>query len=467
MNSFEIRLAGKFPAAPRLSSKVLLAAVSGGADSTAMLAALAALRDDAGFILHCVHIEHGIRPADESRGDALAVEALCKKLDVPYKIISIPNGRIAAFAARSGSGIEAAARIFRMKALHRERRRIGAERILIAHTSDDLLENLLMRILRGSGPRGLAAMPVTRGQLFRPLLDFTRQDVLEYLEEKGLSYRTDSTNADIRFLRNKVRHKLIPVLDSFFPSWRVSLPALAETQSLTADFLADETGKRLPWEREDSAALRLKEADFLNAPQILREEAIFNAVDMLAVSDSFVKVPRRAVVHRAADRLCRFSPAEDLGLVRLCRRNGYIEIKKTPKARSERGFSLLINKAGVYTFKGKVFDMGKAELRIEAAMETSAAPSVFHAQFPLVFRNHREGDRLLWRGHKRSFSDIIERGARPEYTGIITAADAEGPAAFICLKRNWDLLVLERQSANDANSAFFTVKVKLVSSKLV
>ena len=464
MNSFESRLSAGLGV---MAGKVCLAAVSGGADSAAMLAGLAALRGEAGFTLHCVHVEHGIRPADESRGDALAAEALCKKLDVPCKIISIPNGRIAAFSARSGSGIEAAARVFRMRALRQERRRTGAEQILIAHTRDDLLENLLMRILRGSGPRGLAAMPVTRGHIFRPLLDFTRQDVLEYLKEKGLSYRTDSTNADIRFLRNRVRHKLVPVLDSFFPSWKASLLALAETQSLAADFLADEAGKRLPWERENKVTLRLSEADFLGAPQILREEAIFTAVDLLAASDSFVKAPRRAVVRRAAeitdavDRRCIASPPEDLGPVRLCRRNGYIEMEKAPKARGGRGFSLLIDKAGLYTLKGKAFGMGKPGLRIEVASGASVSPSTFHARVPLVFRNHREGDRLLWRGHKRSFSDIIEKEARPGYTGVITASDAEGTAAFICFNRDGDLVVMERQNA-DASDSVFTVKVELV-----
>ena len=102
MNTFESSVSAAL-GQPR-AGKLYLAAVSGGADSTAMLAALAALRKEAGFVLHCVHVEHGIRPAEESRGDAKAVEELCEKLDVSCRVISVPAGRIAAFASNGGPG---------------------------------------------------------------------------------------------------------------------------------------------------------------------------------------------------------------------------------------------------------------------------------------------------------------------------------------------------------------------------
>jgi len=444
-----------------------------------MLAALAELRKKAGFALHCAHVEHGIRPPAESRGDAMAVEALCAKLEVPCRVISIPQGKIAALAASGGPGIEAAARVFRQRALSRERRRIGAEKILIAHTRDDLLETLLMRILRGSGPAGLAAMPRTRGHILRPLLDLTRHDVLAYLEEKGLSFRTDSTNADIRFLRNRVRLKLVPLLDDFFPSWRSSLLALAETQSLTAEFLASEAAKRLPWEKIDGqASLRLEEADFFAAPPILREEAIFAGVDMLAALRPARKeckrlqgqVPRRAALRRAVQNRAALSrPAgqgtaglsnvRDLGPVRLQKRNGYIEMEGAALSRGERGFALLIKEAGTYTLKRSVAGMGKSlTLRIQVSpsaespysggdvfpfAEFSAAD--FSARFPVVFRNYREGDRVYRGGHRRRFSDILDRSFRSMYTGIITACDAEGPVALFAIGRRGDLLVMNRE----------------------
>jgi len=463
MFTFETRLSSAL-GMPQ-AGKVYLAAVSGGADSTAMLAGLAALRAGGGFSLHCVHVEHGIRPADESRGDAKAVEDLCGKLDVPCRVISVAPGKIASLAASGGPGIEGAARIFRLRALHRELRRIGADWILTAHTRDDVLETLLMRILRGSGPGGLALMPRTRGRIKRPLLDFTRQDVLAYLEERGLPYRTDSTNADIRFLRNRIRHKLIPLLDNYFPSWRSSLPALGETQTLTAAFLAAEAQNRLPWERVPGgvpsgkdAFLRLWETDFFNAPPIVREEAIFAGADMLATQGPVKKdreelnrqVPRRAVVRRAA---AGSTASINLGSVRFTRRDGFITLENGARHQWERGFSLLIKKTGFYTLKGSVLGRARGgglliRVRDAGSLADAEPPSVFCARMPLVFRKLREGDRIIKTGHARGFSDILDRDSRSKYTVIIVAEDSEGPAAFIGVEKAGRLLVISRDAGN-------------------
>ena len=463
MNSFEACLLSALE--KPTTGKVLLAAVSGGADSTAMLAGLAALREGAGFKLHCVHVEHGIRPADESRGDAEAVKALCGELDVLCRVISVRPGRIAAYAARGGPGVEGAARVFRLKALAREARRLEADWILTAHTKDDLLETLLMRILRGSGPAGLGAMLRVKGRRLRPLLELTRREVLEYLEEKGLPYRTDSTNSDIRYLRNRVRLKLIPVLDSFFPSWRTSLLALAETQALTAEFLSDEARKRLKWEArlpEGEISLRLPEEDFFNSPLILREETVFNGADLLLAISKNGKpgnVPKRASLRRAVER----SAAEDLGPVRLERKDGFVVLKPAANAGQERGFSLLIKEAGLYTLKGRVSGLGK-DLLINAG--GSPAPSLgtagFKASFPVIFRNHRKGDSIFKGGRERSFCDIldswrVDKLPRSVYTRVITASDKEGPVAFITIGE--DLTVISREE-QETDCSFFGVSLK-------
>ena len=250
MNDFESAVAAVLRNCP--PGTVCLAAVSGGADSTAMLAAVCALLPGqaAPFRLHCLHVEHGIRPAEESRGDADFARSLCEGFGVPCAVVSIAPGKIAKTAKRLNTGIEAAARFYRRRALFREARRIEAEtgapvRILVAHTRDDALENALMRILRGAGPEGLAAMPANRGRILRPLLSLDRARVLRYLQDKNLSWREDSTNTDARFLRNRVRHSLVPLLRENFPCWRTGLAAFAETQSLAAAFILDEGRRRV------------------------------------------------------------------------------------------------------------------------------------------------------------------------------------------------------------------------------
>ena len=481
----ESRLAAvlrKVPAGPEGRPAVYLAAISGGADSTAMLTALAALREEMRFALYCVHVEHGIRAAEESRGDALAVKNLCEKLKVPCRVISIPQGKIAAYAGNGGPGIEGAARFFRYKALRRERRRIKADWILTAHTRDDQLETILMRVLRGSGPAGLAPMPPVRGRLFRPLLDFTRQDVLDYLSIKGIPHRTDSTNKDIAFLRNRLRRKLIPVLDEFFPSWRTSLLAMAETQALTADFLASEVSERLAWEeyidkKKGKMVLRLMEADFLAAPPILREEAVFAGVDLLAAkSGRENRVPRRISVRRAVE----LGDAEDLGPVRLEKQGTYICLTSKNRQEEKRDFSLLIKDAGLYTINGSVWQRENSTCGLGAGLsprnpdlsirvfgaddENNLPPEVFLAQLPLVFCPHKEKDYILRGGRKRYLADILDRGTYSRYTGIITACDAGGPVAFIAAIGK-DLLVINRDNANlqkkpeTLDSSFFKIKI--------
>jgi tRNA(Ile)-lysidine synthase len=447
------------------AGKIVLAAVSGGADSSAMLAGLAAIREEAGITLRCAHVEHGIRPAAESRGDATAVEAFCEKLDIPCKAISIRPGKIAALAGNGGPGLEATARVFRYRALSREARRTGADRILTAHTRDDLLETLLMRVLRGAGPAGLAPMPRIRGRVLRPMLGLSRRDVLAYLEGKDIPYRIDSTNDDIRYLRNKVRHKLVPLLDNSFPSWRGPLLALAETQSLVAEFLGSEARRRLPWNSDEAGILSLNEEDFLKAPLILREEAVFAGADMLAARGGGRKslkpsaVPKRSAVRLAAGPGAGLPAARpaDLGPVRLERREGFIRMIPAIRGRGERGFSLLIKEAGFYTLKGKVIGKsGAGGLCIKArAVPVNQSPPAagvkgFHAALPLVFRNYREGDRVLWRGHRRGFSAIIKKETCSEYDGIITACDPSGTAAFIGMGRG-GLVVTGREGAGETH----------------
>ena len=489
MKFFESRLSAALGQGK--AGKIFLAAVSGGADSTALLAALAALRREAGFDLYCVHVEHGLRPAEESRGDAEAVKALCGKLELPCRLISIAPGKIAACAGSGGPGIEGAARYFRMRALHREARRIGADWILTAHTRDDLLETILMRILRGSGPAGLAVMPRTRGRIMRPMLDLTRQDVLAYLEEQGLSYRTDSTNSDTRYLRNRIRLQLIPFLDDFYPAWRKTLFALAETQALAARFLETETKKRLPWsssteetEPEGAPLLKLPEGDFINAPDIVREEAVFIGADLLAALNSakgagalYNKAPRRTVIRRAADAISGAEHLQtagmqipgDLGPVRLQRQNGFITLAATAPRQGGRGFSLLITEAGSYSLGGKVFGLsGRSGLSIRvtnsgAGNNQSPLPVLRSVRLPVVFRSHEEGDRIFKAGHARSFSDILDKDSRSRYTGIITAEDSEGPFAFIGVGRAGHLNVIPRDAVQTGASQAGTAALFEVS----
>src|SRR5262245_13937834 len=182
----------------------VLVGVSGGPDSVALLHVLVLLRLEHALHLTVCHVHHGLRP--EADRDAAFVEALAARLGCPVRVVRVEVSR------NRGHSPEETARLARHAALARVARGLGAERIALGHTADDQVETVLMRILQGSGPRGLAGIPVRRGRIVRPLLDVGRAAVLGHLAAHGLESVDDATNRDTKFLRNRVRHELLPLL---------------------------------------------------------------------------------------------------------------------------------------------------------------------------------------------------------------------------------------------------------------
>jgi tRNA(Ile)-lysidine synthase len=315
-----------------------------------MLCALAALCDAGrAFTLCCVHVEHGIRPPEESRGDARAVGELCEKLNVPCTVVAVAPGRIAAAARKYGLGIEAAARAYRRRIFRREALRTGAAAVLIAHSRDDLLETVFMRFLRGSGPRGLAALPQYAAgavPILRPLVNISRREITGYLEQRGINWRTDATNRDNAFLRNRVRNKLFPFLDETFPYWRKGVLSLAETQTLAADFI-ESAGSRISWE-VFGEGLRTRSEGFFSVPAIVREQALFQGINRLQAARR--GVPAEVPIKRRSLRVfCSGEKnAVDLGSFTIKRTASFVTLARARDSGSERGFSLLIKEQGKY-----------------------------------------------------------------------------------------------------------------------
>ena len=202
--------------------------LSGGADSVALPDALASLRRRRGFRLVAAHLDHGLRPG--SADDAAFCAQLCRALGVPFRQGAAD---VRARAGRERGGLEQAARRERYAFLRRVREEEAAAAIAVAHTRDDQAETLLLRLLRGAGATGLGGMRPRSGDLVRPLLAVSRDEVLDHLRERGLAWREDPSNADAAHRRNRVRHELLPYLEARFnPRIRA---ALARTAGLLAD----------------------------------------------------------------------------------------------------------------------------------------------------------------------------------------------------------------------------------------
>jgi tRNA(Ile)-lysidine synthase len=200
-----------------LASRSVLAAVSGGGDSQAMLSVLARLAPKLGYRLLAHGVDHGLRPEAEAELDL--AEALAKKLGVPF-------GRTRLSLARGGN-LQARAREARYAAL-REVALPHDALIATAHHADDRAETVLLRLLRGAGPRGLAVLAPRAQDVIRPLVRAGKRDVLLHLERHYLNFAEDPSNQDAAFLRVRVRHEALPLLEELSPQIVRHLNALAD-----------------------------------------------------------------------------------------------------------------------------------------------------------------------------------------------------------------------------------------------
>lgn len=215
-----------------------LVAVSGGADSVALLRGLVAMSESSGSRLSVVHVDHQMR-GQQSQDDATFVQRLCDTLSVPCVVREVER------PASHGDGFEATLRDARYAALEDVAHTRGARYLATAHTADDVAETVLHRIVRGTGIAGLAGIPELRVideslTVVRPLLWATRDDVVRYLDDIDQPFREDVTNKDQSVTRNRIRHELLPHLEQAYnPQVRAALGRLAILAAQAQDAISE------------------------------------------------------------------------------------------------------------------------------------------------------------------------------------------------------------------------------------
>ncbi len=187
----------------------VLVALSGGADSVALLHVLL----EAGFDCRAAHCNFHLR-GDESMRDERFVRDLCGRLNIP---LTVKDFDVAAWQQEHGGSVEMACRELRYAWFEQERKRQGCDLIAVAHHADDQVETFFLNMLRGTGIKGLAGMQPLSGHIWRPLLNVSRQDILDYLDTIGQNYVIDSTNAENDYRRNRVRNRVLPAFEHEFP----------------------------------------------------------------------------------------------------------------------------------------------------------------------------------------------------------------------------------------------------------
>ena len=340
----------------------VLACVSGGADSVALLNALV----DGGFVIRAVHCNFHLRGAESDRDQAF-VEALCQRLGVGLEVIDID---VASYTRDHNASVEMACRELRYAEFRKLHHKNHTDRIAVAHNADDNAETVLLNLMRGSGVAGLRGMKSDTGEIIRPLLGISRQEILRYLDLKGEAYVTDSTNLESDYRRNFLRNEVIPLFESRWPEAKKSICRSAEIM------------------RQEEVMLKWAESQFRDlSTGVLELEEIRRCPDPLWLITRFVM-----------QHGCKASTACEI--LREIEREEFISGKQW----NASGGRIMLERSRL-EFLPDVKQLGKIqminkryELTPETLSEIRKAPlSELWTTLPpdkIVFRTYRTGDRI-------------------------------------------------------------------------
>lgn len=372
---------------------LVLVAVSGGPDSTALLHALVQLKPKLRFRLRAAHLNHGIR-GEEAEADAKAAAAFVRKLGVPFHQhrVDVPG-----YAEARGLSLEAAAREVRYQWLDSVANRFRARRIATGHTADDQAETVLLNLLRGTGPRGLAGIAPVRGRIIRPLIAVTRSAVERYCERHQLTYRIDSSNEDVAFARNRIRHDIIPSLAQLQPGLVGNLCRLAEIMRAEDDFMSEQAENTL----RAAASQRPGEVGVLLSlfgalPAALQRRVLRTAIAKVKGDELDIALERiEALVHLALTG--RTGAVIELpGGLRAERTYGELVIAPVPSEKTPNGEEWLLPLPGEVTIPELEFKITAERSRAKRPPGSPMAALVNAAKIsgPLTVRTRHRGDRF-------------------------------------------------------------------------
>lgn len=378
---------------PALKGKCILLALSGGADSVALLHALVAVRPKFHFELSAAHLNHGLRGGESDRDEAF-VRDLCGRIGVPLALDR------ALGLDRSHGNLEARARTERHRFLDAAANRLGADYVALAHQADDQAETVMMRLLRGAGVTGLGAMAESgNGKVIRPLLAVRRSAILKYLQEIDAAFVEDSTNASLKHDRNRVRHRLMPLLETeFAPGLGGRLVELAAGMRDVDDLLGMLAERALADCGNDDGSLNLDRFKLLHpaiASAVLRHYLAARVGNLLRFERAHL---------RAMGRLCLAGPPNgrivlpDGWLVR--RVYGKLLIMRNEELNQDvaHSFEVPLPFEGVTVVEAaQMVFQSCVTPRAEARMPQDAFQAVFDARevrSGLSVRNFNPGDRI-------------------------------------------------------------------------
>jgi tRNA(Ile)-lysidine synthase len=367
-------------------------ACSGGRDSTALLHLFLEIQRDWDISLYLGHFNHGIRAS--SAEDERFVRTLALSLNIQ---LFAESSDVPSFAKKNKLNLEEAGRLLRYEFLDRAASMIGGAKIATGHTMSDQAETFFLRLLRGSGSRGLAGIyPVIDGRVIRPLLKIEREEIEDYLMSKGIEYRVDESNFDPSFLRNRIRSDLIPYLQKNFDPKIVphlgKLSSLLMEEDKLLDSFAATKARDVLLEREDRVALDIEKLFCL--PLAVQRRVVRFFIQEL-------KGDLRKISYEDVEQILKLHEGKEYSLKEslvIKREQGMVFLKgeEIPKIQYDYSWTwdqvLNIEELGI-RFEGiRKEDTEISSLRLDNNREAYLDWSKL--KFPLLVRNRRDGDKF-------------------------------------------------------------------------
>jgi len=369
--------------------ETVLVAVSGGADSLALLHVLSDLSQQFRFHLQIAHYNHGLRPNATSEADFVAQQA--RELNLPLVVEQMPDPALLTF---NFSSMEANLRQMRYQFLNRVADQVKANKIALGHQADDQAETILLKLLRGAGGSGLGGiLPVRDDRYIRPLLCHSRSAIESYLNYRGMIACHDESNTDLKFLRNRVRHQLIPDLkQNYNPQIQSTLNRTADLLQADEDFIQQQT-------RQAAEECQITPHQFDRQKFLDHHVAIQRRILRYTYADIVGQTVDLYFAHVASmlDLLHSHRPNTELSLPHQVQfQRAYDQFSFTPVPDPPKRFELQLQiadrtqlPAGIIT--SQIFD------RSDEPMPNGKTEAIFdldRIQLPLWIRTRRNGDRF-------------------------------------------------------------------------
>jgi len=413
---------------------LLVVAVSGGPDSVCLLDILKQLSEELEISLVVAHFNHGLRQA-EDESETRLVRELTESMDLPFETEKT------SLLEEGSASMEERARDARYKFLEEVGDRSHASKIAMGHNLNDQAETVLMRLLRGSGPSGLAGIPPIRdNRIIRPLIEIKREDIESYIKARGLPYAIDSSNLDTKYLRNRIRLELMPMMLEYQPQLVEHLGQLATILRGEDSYLEGQAEDWVEKEAEQGfdSDITVPVISFNKLPGPFRNRVTrhllkkignslrridhdhIQSVSGLAIGmnpQAKIDLPNGLVVKRAYDTLI-FSSGEEPGP----REFSYI-LEGPGRHQMEQGRSITIEEQEVGSDQG----MGDSEW--------IAYLDADRLEYPLVIRNFRPGDKFIpmgMKGHKKIKDFFIDLKVPSDVRASIPILISQDTVVWVC-----------------------------------